>query len=224
MAKKEILRVKGDIKTIYSKLSKIYAFIEEKFEKEIRTKGLTLLNLREGENVLEIGFGTGSTLVEMVKAVGAEGKVYGIDLTPKMVELARNKLMRHKFLRRVEICEGDARDMPYENKKFDAIYLASTLELFDTPDIPKVLNEVKRVLKPTGRICVISIPKENHENSFALKMYEWFHKMFPKYASCRPIYVEDSIKEGGYEIINKDEIMMDRIFPMKIVIAKPLSE
>jgi demethylmenaquinone methyltransferase/2-methoxy-6-polyprenyl-1,4-benzoquinol methylase len=160
----------------------------------------------------------------MVKAVGTEGKVYGIDLTPKMVELARNKLMRHAFVRRAEICEGDARDMPYENQKFDAIYLASTLELFDTPDIPKVLNEIKRVLKPTGRICVISIPKENHESSIVLKMYEWFHKMFPKYASCRPIYVEDSIKEGGYEIINKDEIMMDRIFPMKIVIAKPLSE
>lgn len=221
MAKKEILRVKGDIKAIYSKLSKTYAFIEEKFEKDIRARGLALLNLQKGEIVLEIGYGTGSTLVEMAQAVGDTGKVYGIDLTPKMVELAKNRLMRQDLLKNVEIREGDAREMPYTDQTFDAVYLASTLELFDTPDIPKVLKEIKRVLKPTGRICVVSIPKENHESSIVLKIYEWFHKMFPKYASCRPIYVEDSIKEGGYNIITKDEIMMDRIFPMKIVVAKP---
>lgn len=221
MAKKEILRVRGNIKEIYSKLSKTYAFIEEKFEKDIRTRGLTLLNIKDGEVILEIGFGTGSTLVEMAKAVGDSGKVYGIDLTPKMVELASNRLYRQKLSDKVELNEGDAREMPYKNQMFDGVYLASTLELFDTPDIPKVLQEIKRVLKIAGRICVVSIPKENHENSFVLKMYEWFHKTFPKYASCRPIYVEDSIKDGGYEIIKTEELMMDGIFPMKIVVAKP---
>jgi len=221
MAKKEILRVKGNIKEIYSKLSKTYAFIEEKFEKDIRTRGLALLSIKQGEVILEIGFGTGSTLVEMAKAVGDSGKVYGIDLTPKMVELATNRLHRQKLASKVELREGDARDMPYKNQMFDAVYLASTLELFDTPDIPKVLLEIKRVLKSTGRICVVSIPKENHESSIVLRMYEWFHKMFPKYASCRPIYVEYSIKDGGYNIIKTEELMMDGLFPMKIVVAKP---
>jgi demethylmenaquinone methyltransferase/2-methoxy-6-polyprenyl-1,4-benzoquinol methylase len=221
MAKKEILRVRGNIKEIYSKLSKTYAFIEEKFEKDIRSRGLTLLSIKQGEVILEIGFGTGSTLVEMAKAVGDSGKVYGIDLTPKMVELATNRLYGQKLANKVDLREGDAREMPYKNQMFDAVYLASTLELFDTPDIPKVLLEIKRVLKPTGRICVVSIPKEKHENSIILRMYEWFHKTFPKYASCRPIYVEDSIKDGGYDIIKTEELMMDGIFPMKIVVAKP---
>lgn len=221
MAKKEILRVRGNIKEIYSKLSKTYAFIEEKFEKDIRARSLTLLNIKEGEIILEIGFGTGSTLVEMAKAVGDSGMAYGIDLTPKMVELATNRLYRQKFADKVELKEGDAREMPYKSQMFDAVYLASTLELFDTPDIPKVLQEIKRVLKSTGRICVVSIPKENHENSIILRMYEWFHKTFPKYASCRPIYVEDSIKDGGYDIIITEELMMDGLFPMKIVVAKP---
>ena len=221
MAKKEILRVKGNIKEIYSKLSKTYAFIEEKFEKDIRARGLALLNIKQGEVILEIGFGTGSTLVEMVKAVGDSGKAHGIDLTPKMVELATNRLYRQNLAGKVELREGDAREMPYKSQMFDAVYLASTLELFDTPDIPKVLQEIKRVLKTTGRICVVSIPKENHENSFVLRMYEWFHKTFPKYASCRPIYVEDSIKDGGYDIMKTEELMMDGLFPMKIIVAKP---
>ena len=157
----------------------------------------------------------------MAKAVGDSGKVYGIDLTPKMVELASNRLYQEKLTDKVELKEGDAREMPYKSQMFDAVYLASTLELFDTPDIPKVLQEIKRVLKATGRICVVSIPKENHEHSIVLRMYEWFHKTFPKYASCRPIYVEDSIKDGGYDIMKTEELMMDGLFPMKIVVAKP---
>ena len=66
----------------------------------------------------------------------------------------------------------------------------------------------------------MNIPKEGHESSFFLKMYEWFHKNFPKYASCRPIYVEDSIQDSGFRIVKKEEMLMGAVFPMKIVIAK----
>ncbi|HEX77625.1 MAG TPA: methyltransferase domain-containing protein [Dehalococcoidia bacterium] len=74
--------------------------------------------------------------------------------------------------------------------KLYAIYMASTLELFDTPDIPRVLQEIKRVLKPRGRLVVASMSREGHENSKFLRFYEWLHQRFPRYASCRPIYVE----------------------------------
>lgn len=100
--------------------------------------------------------------------------------------------------------------------------MASTLELFDTPDIPIVLKEIKRVLRPTGRLGVVSIPKESFETSLILKIYEWFHKTFPKYASCRPIYVEDSINKTGYKVLRQKVLMMGKLFPMKIIIARPL--
>ena len=76
MSTKEILRVKGDIKATYAKLSKIYAILEEKFEKKLRERGLELLDVQKGEVVLEIGFGTGCSLVEIVNSVGKRGKVY----------------------------------------------------------------------------------------------------------------------------------------------------
>ncbi|MBM3702494.1 MAG: methyltransferase domain-containing protein [Actinobacteria bacterium] len=218
--KKEILRVKGEIKETYGKISKIYATLEGKFEKRLRERGVEYLDIQKGETVLEIGFGTGITLVEIAKSVGETGKAYGIDVTPEMVELARRRLEMEGLGRRVELSEGDARNMPYEDNMFNAVYMAAVLELFDTPDIPKVLKEIKRVLKSDGRLVVVSIPKEDHENSIVLRLYEWAHRKFPKYASCRPIYVEDSLRDAGYNLIRTDEMLMAKLFPMKIVVAK----
>ena len=217
---KEILRVSGDIKATYAKLSKVYATLEGRFEKKLRQRGLELLDVQEGERVLEIGFGTGYSLVEIARCVGATGKAYGIDITSEMVELAKKRLEREGLTERVELCEGDAREMRYENRRFDAVYMAAALELFDTPDIPKVLAEIKRVLRPTGRLGVISMPKEGHENSIILRFYEWIHRALPRYASCRPIYVEDSVSGAGFEIIRAEEMKILGLFPMKIVMAK----
>ena len=219
--KKEILKVKGEIKETYAKLSKIYAALEGRFEKNLRKRGLEFLDVQEGETVLEIGFGTGYTLVEIAKAIGETGKAYGIDITPEMVKLAKERLEREGLAGRVDLSGGDGRNMPYNDNMFDAVYMASTLELFDTPDIPEVLKETKRVLKPRGRLGLVSMCREGHENSKFTRFYEWAHRTFPKYASCRPIYIEQSLRDAGYEIIKRDEVMLAGLCPMKIVVAKP---
>ncbi len=218
--KKEVLRVKGEIKKTYTRFSKFYAILEEKFEKGLREKSIEYLAVQKGETVLEVGFGTGCALVKIAEAVGETGKVYGIDITPRMVQWARKRLARKELTKRAELTAGDARDMPYLDNLFDAVYMASVLDLFDTPEIPQVLQEVKRILKPKGRIVVVSIPKNGFENSKVLRLYEWLHKKFPKYASCRPIYVEDFLREAGYQIIKTKVLLLARLFPMKIVIAK----
>jgi len=221
MTNKEILRVKATKEAIeesYGKISKFYATAEGIFEKGLRKKGLEFLSIQEGEMVLEIGFGTGFTLCELAKSVGETGKAYGIDVTPEMVEITRKRLEKEGLIDRVEIYEGDARNMPLEDNVFDAVYMASTLELFDTPNIPKVLREIKRVLKPSGRLVAVSMSKEGHENSLFLKFYEWLHKKIPKYASCRPIYVEDLIREAGYKIVKAEEFMLVKLIPVKIAL------
>jgi len=224
--KKEILRVPAsleDIKKSYGILSRFYAIMEGTFEKGFRRKGLQLLSVALGEVVLEIGLGTGFSLKEMARSVGEKGKAYGIDITPQMLERTRKRLQKAGLMDRVELCEGDARSMPYEDSKFDAVYMAATLELFDTPDIPRVLKEIKRVLKPGGRLGVASMTKEGWEGSLFIRFYEWLHRKIPKYASCRPIYVEKSIKDAGYQIIKSEEFVLFKIAPGRIVVARPLT-
>lgn len=68
--------------------------------------------------------------------------------------------------------------MSYLTNKFDAVFMSFALELFDTPEIPKVLAEIKRVLKLNGRLGVVSMSKED-EDSILLRLYEWTHKRLP---------------------------------------------
>jgi demethylmenaquinone methyltransferase/2-methoxy-6-polyprenyl-1,4-benzoquinol methylase len=118
---------------------------------------------------------------------------------------------------RVELYCSDAMNLPYANSVFDAVFTSFTLELFDTPEIPKVLYEIKRVLKSEGRLGVVSMSKEDGM-SMMLRLYEWAHKKWPKYVDCRPIYVELSLEDAGYEIISKEKVRLFGL-PGEIVVA-----
>ena len=221
MPKEEVLPVTGDIRAIYGRLSRFYGVVEGRFQRRLRERGLELLAIREGESVLEIGFGTGCALVEIARRVGVSGRACGLDLTPEMITRARRRLEKQGLVGRVELCEGDARKMPYEDGLFDAVYMSETLELFDTPDIPVVFAEIRRVLKVRGRLVLSSMPKEGHEGSLVWRVYEWLHRTLPQVASCRPIYVEDSVTSAGFKMAATEEMKIAGVFPTKIVMARP---
>jgi demethylmenaquinone methyltransferase/2-methoxy-6-polyprenyl-1,4-benzoquinol methylase len=200
-----VYRTKAQAKESYDKISHFYDYFAGVFEKKYRNMALERLNIKRGETVLEIGFGTGHCLKQIAKSVGKTGKVYGVDISSGMLEVTRKRLEKAGLMDRVELYCGDTVKMPYDEHKFDAVFMSFTLELFDTPEIPKILSEIKRVLKPKGRLGVVSMSKEDGE-SILLKLYEWAHKKIPNYADCRPIYVEQSLKEAGFEIKHKEKV------------------
>ena len=212
-----VYRTKAQAKKAYDKISRFYDYFAGVFEKKYRNRALELLDIKKGEIVLEIGFGTGHCLKKMAELVGEEGKVYGIDISSGMLEVSKSRLEKAGLLDRVELYCGDALNMSYEDYKFDAVFISFTLELFDTPKIPKVLAEIKRVIKSNGRVGVVSMSKDK-ERSMLLKLYEWIHKKFPQYIDCRPIYVEESIKGAGFMIKYKEKVRLFGL-PGEIVIA-----
>jgi len=212
-----VYRTKAQAKESYDKISRSYDYFAGVFEKKYRNMALERFNIKRGETVLEIGFGTGHCLKQIAESVGVNGKVYGIDISSGMLEVSKQRLEEAELLDRVELCCGDALKMPYEDNKFDAVFMSFTLELFDTPEIPKVLSEIKRLLKPKGRLGVVSMSKEEGD-SILLRLYEWAHKKFPQYADCRPIYVEQSIKEAGFEIEYREKVKLFGL-PGEIVIG-----
>lgn len=212
-----VYRTKAQAKESYDKISRFYDYFAGVFEKKYRNMTLERLDIKRGETVLEIGFGTGHCLKQMAESVGEEGRVYGIDISSGMLEVSKRRLKEAGLLDRVKLYCGDALKMPYEDNKFDAVFMSFTLELFDTPEIPKVLDKIERVLKANGRLGVVSMSKEDGD-SILLRMYEWTHKKFPKYADCRPIYIEQSIKDAGFEIEYKEKVKLFGL-PGEIVIG-----
>ena len=212
-----VYRSKDDAKKAYDKMSRFYDYFAGVFEKKYRDMTLQQLSIGKGEQVLELGFGTGHCLTQIADSVGNTGKVYGIDISSGMLKVAGKRLERTGLLNRVELICGDAVKMPYENSKFDAVFMSFTLELFDTPEIPKVLNEIRRVLKPKGRLGIVSMSKENGASSL-VKLYEWAHMKFPKYTDCRPIYVEQSVQDAGFGIKYKEKVKLFGL-PTEIIIG-----
>ncbi|MBM3156297.1 MAG: methyltransferase domain-containing protein [Chloroflexi bacterium] len=213
-----VVRSKEKARASYDRLSRWYDLLSGRFERRYRDAGLRMLDARKGEVVLEIGFGTGNCILALANAVGAEGKVCGIDISPGMCSVAETKLRKAGLSDRVNLQCGDAARLPFESGLFDAILMSFTLELFDTPEIPVVLDECRRVLKSGGRICVVAMSRGGKQGPI-LRLYEWFHKKLPSYVDCRPIFAEKMMDDAGFHIRNVVSMNMWGL-PVEIVLAQ----
>jgi len=214
-----VYRSKKEAELAYNKMSRTYDLFAGIFESKYRYRTLKYLNIKTGENALEIGYGTGHSLEQMAKSAGETGRIYGIDISFGMLKVAEKRLKKVDLINRVELKCGDAVTLPYQVDRFDAVFMSFTLELFDTPEIPIVLNEIKRVLKPGGRIGIVCMSKGNKPSGI-VKLYEWVHQKFPKYADCRPIYVRQSVRDAGFNIQIQETKKLFGL-PVEIIICKP---
>ncbi|MGO9012519.1 MAG: class I SAM-dependent methyltransferase [Bryobacteraceae bacterium] len=202
-----VTRTKAQAKKSYDSMSRFYDYLAGVFEQNYRSMALKRLNVVRGETVLEVGFGTGHCLQQLAEAVGENGRVCGIDISSGMLLASKRRLERAGLWNRVELTCEDATKMPYADDTFDAVFSSFALELFDSPEIPQVLGEVRRVLKLNGRLGVISMSKEDGTSPL-LRLYEWLHEILPQYIDCRPIYVEQSIKDAGFGIQYKERVSL----------------
>lgn len=197
-------RTKAQARASYDRMSRSYDLFAGNFEKRLRNLALERLGVAAGEAVLEIGFGTGHSLEQIAKAVGEKGRVSGVDLSRGMLTVSRKRLDRAGLSERVELHCGDAAQLPYADEDFDAAFMSFTLELFDTPEIPIVLGEIKRVLKTGGRLGVVSLSREDGL-SLMLRVYEWLHQRLPQYIDCRPIYIAQALQDAGFQIVHSEK-------------------
>jgi ubiquinone/menaquinone biosynthesis C-methylase UbiE len=212
-----VVRSKDKAKASYDKMSRWYDLLVGKSEKKFRDKGLELLDVQEGETVLEIGFGTGHCTQALARSVGPTGHVYGIDISEGMLNITASRIKDAGLSERVFLQLGDAVNLPFQDNFFDAVFMSFTLELFDTPEIPAVLDQCQQVLKDGGRICVVSMSKEDTPG-LMLRLYEWGHEKLPNYIDCRPIFLKTFLENAGFQIQKKYTIRLWGL-PVEIVLA-----
>ena len=216
---KRVNRSKEAARASYNRMSRWYDTIAGSTEKKYRDWGLEKLSAQPGETVLEIGFGTGHCLVALAKRVGPHGRVIGLDISDGMLAIARQRLQKDGLSDRVDLHLGDATDLNFvEANSQDGVFMSFTLELFDNPEIPRVLQECHRILKPGGRLAVVSMTKTDPP-SVPVRMYEWFHEHVPDYADCRPIFAKHAIEQNGFKI---QDVSLSSMWglPVEVVLGK----
>ncbi len=195
-----VKRTKNTAKVTYDRLSHIYDWLAGSSETRFMHLGLQMLAMKPGESVLELGCGTGKALLELCHQVGEPGSVHALDLSRGMLQKSHNRLASAGLQPRVGLLEGDAVRLPYCSASFNAVFVCFTLELFDTPEIPLVLEECWRVLVPNGRLGVVCLLKTDPPGP-VIRLYEWFHEKLPAVVDCRPIDADTMIQAARFSIL-----------------------
>jgi ubiquinone/menaquinone biosynthesis C-methylase UbiE len=189
-------------RAFYTRISSVYDALADRDEHAARQTGLTLLDAQAGEHVLEIGFGTGSSLAGLATAVGASGRVCGIDISPGMKAVAEQRLRSTAAGASVDLHVAAVPPIPVGDAAFAAVFTAFTLELFPDDTLPTILGEVRRTLRAGGRFVVVSMDVGTAEQRRGApeRIYTWMHRHFPHIVDCRPIDVEQRLAEAGFTV------------------------
>jgi ubiquinone/menaquinone biosynthesis C-methylase UbiE len=210
---------KSQVSYVYQGIAPIYDVWGGLTEGHPRRRCLELAHIQDGETILEVAVGTG-LLFEQILKRNPHGQNYGIDLTPEMLaraELRANRTGNPHY----HLDLGDAYQLHFENESFDLLINNFMFDLLPESDFSTVLTELKRVLKPGGRLVLANMTKPER---WVHGLYEAIYRINPAWmGGCRGVLLLDHLHKAGF-VHNQREYLSQLGFPSEIVICqKPKS-
>lgn len=124
-------------------------------EGRFRRKQVELARLVPGESVVDVGCGTGTLAIAAARRVGASGTVHGIDPSASLLARARGKATRARVS--VDFRSGTGEALPFEDASIDVVLSTLVLHHLRHDALRATVQEMRRVLKPGGRVLVVDI-------------------------------------------------------------------
>lgn len=145
-------RVHDVFEKIYKRYDVMNSVISFQRHKAWRQYTMQVMNVKQGEAALDVCCGTCDWTIALAKAVGKEGKVYGLDFSQNMLSIGEEKI-KALNLDQVKLVHGNAMQLPFEDNTFD--YVTIGFGLRNVPDYMHVLREMTRVVKPGGKVVCL---------------------------------------------------------------------
>ncbi len=177
---------------------------------------VALASLKEGETVLDLGSGAGFDGFLAANKVGRKGKVIGVDMTPEMIEKARENAKKGNY-DNVEFRLGEIENIPAADNSVDAVISNCVINL--APDKRQVFKEAFRVLRPGGRLMVSDLV-------LLKELPEVIKNSVEAYIGCLSgaIMKDDyigAIKNAGFRDV---KIMDEASFPIELMANDPTAK
>jgi len=183
------------------------------FESKAKKSAMERLELAPGLKLLNVGSGTGSEQQDFMKRLNPGGAVIGIDLSFKMLRVAS---ATSKGL----LCQGDARILPFSTAVFDRIYCAFVLDLVMEKEIPAWLTGFRRVLKPGGKMVMLSLVEGvDLPSKMLVRAWKKLYEIDPRICGgCRPLELTRWTADAGFECIER-RVIVQLGLPSEVVVA-----
>ena len=145
----------------YDLLNTLLSFNRDKYWRRFTVSSL---GLKGDEVILDVATGTGKLAQELVKGVGAKGKVVGIDFCKRMLYIAKNKSPN------TELALATSESLPFPDNTFDCATIAFALR--NVPDVEKTLRETTRVVKRGGKVICLEFSRPRH------RLFRKIHQLY----------------------------------------------
>lgn len=169
-------------------------------------------DITEAENLLEIATGTGIISFQLCKQVR---EITAIDLSPEMLKIARVKA-ENQSVTNIDFMEGDICNLSFADHSFDAVIASNVLHLLFEPD--KAMQEIKRVVKPGGKVIV---PTYCHGENFGSHFFSRCMNLIGFRARSRWSIAsfQKFVAVNGFKIIKRK--ILKGIIPMIYLVSTP---
>lgn len=207
------------LQSIYDRTAPFYDGLVGEEQVQAKTVALKLLARRPNERLLEVGAGTGWLFERVVEQSGVEDAV-AIDLAPGMLLVARERLAALPGLRRPPLVLADARALPFRDAAFDCLLCTHTLDVMSEEDIHLSLAEMRRVLRPGGRLVALNLTPGEGEDQETTREWQRRFAADPEYfGGARPLRLASTISGAGFERVERRYCGQGKGWPSEVLLA-----
>jgi ubiquinone/menaquinone biosynthesis C-methylase UbiE len=185
-----------------------------------RELAIDVLARQAGERFLDAGVGTAWAFVRVLAETGPSAAM-GIDMAPGMITVARQRLVDAGIVG-APLALADLRRLPASDSAFDCIICTHTLDVLSLETSIVVLRELRRVLRPDGRLVTLTLcTGEGDDAAFSDDWLKRFARDPEYFGGARPVELRPLLETAGYEAVERWYSGHGKGWPAEVLRARP---